>query len=132
MIITISNDRKLFLGNAIDENRKPSNRMLKFKKSLITTSRKFNSSVKNVDRLVGGADAPEEREEIPKPVEETVEQTEAVETVSSAKIEDGKSIRTAGPCCTCMSQMPESTGYKYYFLSFNFLRLQIFFLKKQF
>ncbi|CAD1475380.1 unnamed protein product, partial [Heterotrigona itama] len=98
--------------NAIDENRKPSNRVLKFKKSLITTSRKFNSPVKNVDRLVGGADAPEEREEIPKPAEETIEQTETVETASTAKIEYEKSIRTAGPCCTCMSQVPESTGDK--------------------
>ena len=129
MIITIINDRKLFLGNAVDENRKPSNRVLKFKKSLIATSRKFNSPVKNLDRLVGGADAPEEREEIPILAEETVEQTEVVETVS-AKIENGKSIRTVGPCCICMSQAPESTGYKYYFPSFNFLKRQKFFFEK--
>ncbi|XP_043508245.1 synaptonemal complex protein ZEP1-like [Frieseomelitta varia] len=112
MIITISNDRKLFLGNnAVDENRKPSNRVLKFKKSLITTSRKFNCSVKNLDRLVGGADAFEEREEIPKPAEKTVEQTEAVE-IASVKKEDGKSILTVGPCCICMSQVSELTGDK--------------------
>ncbi|KAK1131598.1 hypothetical protein K0M31_017890 [Melipona bicolor] len=96
--------------NGVDENRKPSNRVLKFKKSLIATSHKFNSPMKNLDRLVGGADAPNKREEVPKLAEETVEQTEAVEAASTAKMEDGKSIRTAGPCCICMSQVSESTG----------------------
>ncbi|XP_076475575.1 uncharacterized protein LOC143302856 [Bombus vancouverensis nearcticus] len=99
-------------GNAIDENRRPSNKALKFKKSITTASRKFNSTVKTLDRLVGGADVPEESGDVSKPSEETVEQTVVVESTSSVKTEDGKLIRTAGPCCTCMSQVPGSTGDK--------------------
>ncbi|XP_031368772.1 uncharacterized protein LOC102676697 isoform X3 [Apis dorsata] len=79
----------------IDENHKPSSKAIKFKKSVTTTSRKFNSTVKNRDRLVGGADAPEEQKDILKLPEETEEKT-----------------RTAGPCCTCLAQVPGSTGDK--------------------
>lgn len=71
--------------------------------------------MKTLDRLVGGADVPEESGDVSKPSEETVEQTVVVESTSSVRTEDGKLIRTAGPCCTCMSQVPGSTGYKYYF-----------------
>lgn len=57
--------------------------------------------MKNRDRLVGGADAPEEQKDILKLPEETEEKT-----------------RTAGPCCTCLAQVPGTTGYNSFLMIF--------------
>lgn len=58
--------------------------------------------MKNRDRLIGGADAPEEQKDIMKLPEETVEEK----------------TRTAGPCCTCLAQVPGSTGYNFFLMIF--------------
>ncbi|XP_017758678.1 PREDICTED: uncharacterized protein LOC108549690 [Eufriesea mexicana] len=102
-------------GYAIDENHKSSNKTLKLKKSITAANRKFNSTVKSQDRLVGGADVPEEKE-ISQPTGEIlteikVEEDEKTSTGNDGeKTRNGRPIRSTGPCCTCLSQ--GSTGDK--------------------
>lgn len=78
------------------------------------------------DRLVGGADVPEEKEEkeLSQPTGEIIGETKVevdektITVTDEVKTKNGRSTRTPGPCCTCMSG---STGYNYYFLQNNFL-----------
>ncbi|CAK9826195.1 hypothetical protein ANTRET_LOCUS4081 [Anthophora retusa] len=101
-------------GVAVDENRKSSSKTLKFKKSITTPGRKSSVVTKNQDRLVGGADVPEEKENEFASTEEVVEETttEIKEEVTTVKTENGKLplTPTGGPCCTCLAQTPGSTG----------------------
>ncbi|CAL7936536.1 unnamed protein product [Xylocopa violacea] len=103
-------------GYVINETHRLSNKTPILKKSLTTATHKYNSTTKNQDRLVGGADVPEETEDASKPTEDivTVESLTAESSkVSTTKTENGAlPTRTPGPCCTCMGLMPGSTGDK--------------------
>lgn len=78
--------------------------------------------MKNQDRLLGGADAPVETEDINTTGEITQDTSIEVETVdktSTSNIQNGKiSFPSSGPCCSCLSQVPGSTGYKYIYQTF--------------
>ncbi|XP_017880474.2 uncharacterized protein LOC108625188 [Ceratina calcarata] len=97
-------------GHAVDENRKSPNKASKLKKCITAANRKYSSKAQ--DRLAGGADAPEEKEDEPQiaVTEESKVITETTEAIT--KTEDGIPVRTAGPCCTCLASIPGSTGDK--------------------
>ncbi|XP_034172042.2 uncharacterized protein LOC117600542 [Osmia lignaria lignaria] len=103
-------------GLNVNESRKLSSKTLKFKKSITVTSRKCSSNLKNQDRLLGGADAPVETEDIntTKEIsEDTSIEVETIDQTSTSNIENGKiSFPSNGPCCSCLSQVPGSTGDK--------------------
>ena len=105
------NDTRLL--TATDESRRPSSKTLKSRKPV----RKSTSSAKSQDRLVGGADVPEQVEDAESSTKEIQEESApaTVGSESALKTENGKTVPSGGPCCVCLSQLAGPTGYKYHF-----------------